>query len=612
MAMRRLLISLQLAATAAAFGFVSPAAAVDDWHFEGVERIVAVADIHGAHEAFVDVLRKSTVIDEAGNWSGGSSHLVVVGDVLDRGRDSRAALDLIRKLEGEAALAGGAVHLVLGNHELMNLTGDLRYVAEGEFAAFADDESADRRDDAFMRLNARREALGEPPVDRSFFDEEYPRGFFAHRDAFAADGEYGAWLIEQPLLLVIDDTAFVHGGLSSAIAEIGAAGVNAGISEQVSGYVDALGYLVDAGVLHEADNFYDQPGLLEAYAEQVAAGRASWPADSRSRSAELEELNLAFVFASDSPLWYRGTVGCSAPVERDRLQGALATVGASRVVIGHTPTASSRIESRLDDRVLRIDTGMLSDYYGGQAAALIIEGDSLGAVYESAADAGPLDGSPRRVGSQSDGRTAAELEELLRTADIVSISERADGNSLDVRIANGAETIDAVFFPARRDDFLPEVASYRLDRLLELDIVPVTVIREIDGNLGSLQLLPGSVVSETNRAGGGAGAWCPLRDQFQAMYVFDALILNEGRNYDRMLYDTGNYQLISVGHDSAWGTGRGRPAYLRDVELAVGPAWREALETLNEDLVASVLDDVVDRRRQRALLRRRDEILDAD
>ncbi|MGI9259727.1 MAG: metallophosphoesterase [Gammaproteobacteria bacterium] len=610
--MKRFLNTLQLGASAAALGIVLPAAAVEDWQFEDVERIVAVADIHGAHDAFVDVLQRSAVIDEAENWTGGSSHLVIVGDVLDRGADSRASMDLIMKLEDEAALAGGAVHLVLGNHELMNLTGDLRYVADGEFAAFANDETTDRRDDAFARLNARLESRGEAAVDRAFFDEEYPPGFFAHRDAFAADGEYGAWLIEQPLLLVIDDTAFVHGGLSSAIAEIGADGVNAEVSEQVSGYVDALGSLVDAGVLHEIDNFYDHPSVIDTYSEQVAAGQASWLADSQARSSELSDLNLAFVFDSNSPLWYRGSVGCSAPVESDRLREALSTVGASRVVIGHTPTASSRIESRLNERVLRIDTGMLSDYYGGQAAALIIERENLSAIYESGSEALPLDASPRRVGAQPIGMTTAELEDLLRSADIASLAESAGGDSLDVEIVNGAETLSAVFFPARRDNFLPEVASYRLDRQLELDIVPVTVIREIDGDLGSLQLRPGSVVSETDRAGGGAGAWCPLRDQFQAMYIFDALILNEGRNYDRMLYNTSNYQLISVGHDSAWGTGRGRPAYLREVELSIGPAWLEALEALDEDLVTSVLDDVVDSRRQRALLRRRDEILDTD
>jgi hypothetical protein len=521
-------------------------------------------------------------------------------------------MDLIMRLEDQSALAGGAVHLVLGNHELMNLTGDLRYVADGEFAAFADDETTERRDDAFARLNARREAGGEPAVDRARFDEEYPPGFFAHRDAFAADGEYGAWLIEQPLLLVIDETAFVHGGLSSAIEEIGADGVNTEVSEQMSEYVAALGSLIDAGVLHEVDNFYDHPSVVESYAEQVAAGGHSWPADSQARASELADLNRAFVFDSDSPLWYRGSVGCSAPVESDRLQETLSTIGASRVVIGHTPTASARIESRLDERVLRVDTGMLSDFYGGQAAALIIERDNLSAVYEAGTEPLPLDPSPRRVGTQPVGMTTAELEELLRSADIASLADSAGGDSLDVEIANGAETLSAVFFPARRDNFLPEVASYRLDRQLELDIVPVTVIRDIDGDLGALQLRPGSVVSETDRAGGGAGAWCPLRDQFQAMYVFDALILNEGRNYDRMLYSTSNYQLISVGHDSAWGTGRGRPAYLRDVELSIGPAWRDALETLDEELVASLLDDVVDSRRQRALLRRRDDILDTD
>ena len=75
------------------------AGAVEQWRFPAVERVVAVADIHGAYDAFERILKQAGVLDESLGWSGGATHLVIVGDVLDRGAGSRRAMDLIMRLE---------------------------------------------------------------------------------------------------------------------------------------------------------------------------------------------------------------------------------------------------------------------------------------------------------------------------------------------------------------------------------------------------------------------------------------------------------------------------------------------------------------------------------
>jgi metallophosphoesterase superfamily enzyme len=103
--------------------------ATQQWHFNQVERVVAISDIHGAYEAMAQTLQSATVIDDALSWSGGRTHLVIVGDILDRGPESRRAMDLLMRLEDEAGKAGGSVHVLIGNHEAMNLSGDLRYVS---------------------------------------------------------------------------------------------------------------------------------------------------------------------------------------------------------------------------------------------------------------------------------------------------------------------------------------------------------------------------------------------------------------------------------------------------------------------------------------------------
>ena len=105
------------------------------------DRIVAVGDVHGAYEPFVKILQAAQIIDGRQRWSGGAAVLVQTGDVVDRGPEGRRALDLLRRLENEAERAGGRVVPLIGNHEVMGLAGDLRYVSADEFNSFKTSES---------------------------------------------------------------------------------------------------------------------------------------------------------------------------------------------------------------------------------------------------------------------------------------------------------------------------------------------------------------------------------------------------------------------------------------------------------------------------------------
>ena len=100
------------------------------------ERVVAIGDVHGAYDKFVALLRAAGLINDRQRWVGGRARLVQTGDLLDRGADSRKVVDLLIRLEREAAAAGGRVHALVGNHEFMRLVGDWRYVSPGEYKAF--------------------------------------------------------------------------------------------------------------------------------------------------------------------------------------------------------------------------------------------------------------------------------------------------------------------------------------------------------------------------------------------------------------------------------------------------------------------------------------------
>lgn len=90
--------------------------------------LFVMADTHGEFEIAAQLLQRHGVIDERLGWSFGKGHLAVLGDVFDRGPNHTELLWLIYKLEAEARRAGGAVHLAIGNHEAMVLTGDERYL----------------------------------------------------------------------------------------------------------------------------------------------------------------------------------------------------------------------------------------------------------------------------------------------------------------------------------------------------------------------------------------------------------------------------------------------------------------------------------------------------
>lgn len=155
-------------------------------------RIVAIGDLHGDLAATKAALRLAGAIDADDRWSGGDLIVVQTGDQLDRGDDERAILDLLDRLRAEATAAGGAMHVLNGNHELMNVAGDLRYVTAGGFLEFEDLPGLD---------------LTSPAA------QNVPSSARARFVAFAPGGPYARRLAQRNVIQVIGDNVFVHGGV---------------------------------------------------------------------------------------------------------------------------------------------------------------------------------------------------------------------------------------------------------------------------------------------------------------------------------------------------------------------------------------------------------------
>jgi len=99
----------------------SVSAKIDKAEFESIDRLVVVGDVHGDFERFKAVLKSANLIDSKLRWTGGKTHLVQMGDLPDRGPDTREIIEFLFKLEKSASRAGGHVHILIGNHDAMNM-----------------------------------------------------------------------------------------------------------------------------------------------------------------------------------------------------------------------------------------------------------------------------------------------------------------------------------------------------------------------------------------------------------------------------------------------------------------------------------------------------------
>jgi len=151
-------------------------------HFSA-PKIAAVSDIHGQFGVFLELLINNHIITDTWNWNFGDGHLVIVGDVFDRGPQQTEILWLLYQLEQQALESGGQVHMLLGNHETMVLYDDLRY------------------------LNSKYENVAEK------FGRSFP-------ELYGPDTVLGAWLRSLPVIITVNDMIFMHGGLHTDFLDL--------------------------------------------------------------------------------------------------------------------------------------------------------------------------------------------------------------------------------------------------------------------------------------------------------------------------------------------------------------------------------------------------------
>ena len=345
---------------------------IDDYHWTGVDRVVAIADLHGDYGQYIEVMKSAGLIDKSGKWSGGQTHLVQTGDITDRGADSRKIIDHLVKLSKQAKKKGGYVHLLIGNHETMNVVGDLRYVAPGEFAAFATKNSPRLQELQWQHqlewMQANTPNFEELDLEafRKEWEQQVPLGWVEHRQAWSVNGEYGKWVEGNAVAIQINDTIFLHGGISAKYCRLS----------------------------------------LQSLTEEVIAAMQNY-----DRTA------ISIMNDPLGPVWYRGlALEEETDIFSQTLDNILNRYGAKRIVIGHTPTGGV-VWPRFDQRVVANDSG-IATYYGAHKGLLELTADGATAIHGEQRIPLPRDNNGRedylRAVIEADSNNAQLKERLAR------------------------------------------------------------------------------------------------------------------------------------------------------------------------------------------------------
>jgi hypothetical protein len=576
---------------------LSPAADIP-YLWTGVDRVVAVADLHGDYERFVFILTQPGVgvLDEELHWIAGKTHLVQLGDIMDRGPDAKEILDLLIRLEKEAEAVGGMVHVLIGNHEEMNITGISLdypgYVKVKQFVDFLPDSYRESQEAKYLKTLSpqERKKAKESGLDvatdenlASFWQKIIDRKDSESRKAYVLgfNDAYGDWLLQKNVIIMIDDIIFVHGGVSEAFSKWPLREINTVMRTELAFF----------------------------------RGRMRDPRQYR------RPFKPKLVYNSDSPIWYKGLASKGAESAQPEVDRILANMGARTMVIGHnffsypggSPIVQKNNVARFQDKIWMMDTG-ISGSYGGVPSALIFDNGDFkvwGETEEVAARTAVKLPPPKALSSK-------EMEDFLRSATVVGRGPGPGGRTDAWRLTLEADgTLRSALFKyidRRRPDSLAdsykyELAAYALDKYLVLGYVPPVVEYRVDQTQGALQTFVANSISEAARKERRLVPLDPeaFEKSMTDLKVFQNLVYDDCQNEKDTLIDLGDWKISRVDFSEAFAPKKDTVPHC-DIRRCSRLLYKK-LNGWDDKAVASLLAPYLNEEEIRALNSRRELIL---
>ncbi|KNA08919.1 hypothetical protein SOVF_158390 [Spinacia oleracea] len=315
-------------------------------------RIIAVGDLHGDLSKARWALNMAGVLSSDGRdiWTGGETVLVQLGDILDRGEDEIAIFSLLRSLDIQARVEGGAVFQVNGNHETMNVEGDYRYVDSGGFDECTDfldylNECNHNWEKAFIEWIAVSERWKDRRKSQNYFDPwnlvKRQRGVLARSVLLQPGGRLARELARHPIVLKVNDWIFCHGGLLPHHVGYGIERMNKDVSRWMNGE-------------HGDDTAPLLPFIATRGYDSVVWNRLYSRDTSDLPDYQIDQIH-------------------------GLLEETLQAVDAKAMVVGHTPQTSG-VNCEYNCSIWRIDVGMSSGVHDSRPEVLEIDGGKARAI----------------------------------------------------------------------------------------------------------------------------------------------------------------------------------------------------------------------------------------
>ncbi len=515
-------------------------------------KIIVFGTVNGRLAALKTALERIGVINQNGAWQGGKARLVSLGNLFAKqsinSKVNQPLLEFAKELQAEAEEAGGSFHLVLGKHEVYMMV-------EGLYTS---------------------RTMGDNRLS-----------------------ELGDWLFQQSFIHKHGQELFTHLGLSKTSDLADLALYNQQMKESIIDYAD-----------NWASYYRNNRGQSKEQIEALLPAMLTSFDAAKPAADKLLKQSRYLALKRTSPVNYAGSQFCHPYFEKDRLGEKLNQTESERIWITSADN-SLKNRSRFSGRVqiLSAFNGLTNN---PELAFNSLAENDPPIAFASIASDGSVDYfdaisgeilTPKvpnyREWKRPYGMSDQAIESFLKSAKIVESSTTKEGKTkpLKLLLEKDGKQLKAVFkyvnksgktirkrFYGGGDRYQHEMAAYRLDRMLGIGLVPVTVEREIDGVKGSVQLWIDNMVSalQLNEREVVYQGVCNVTAQADLMNAFDFLIHNSDRNQTNIVFTKHDWQIWFIDHTRSFGTVLSKPIFQQGVELKPSTEFLKAVKSLSK------------------------------
>ncbi len=585
--------------------------------FKTTSPIFVAADLGGTYDEVINALLASGLIDENKNWAATSAHFVSLGDLSNNDGSSLQIMDLFIQLQKQAIESGGMFHVLLAEQQIKSLRGEWRHLSDKAITSFSNFETNDLRQNAYKQY-LQWNQFEDNTEKLEAFNKIYPHGLFARMAAFSPDGKYGSWLTRLPFIVTINDQVFAHGGLSKKVKNTDIDTLNSQLASDLRGFISSRDYFLQHNILYFDLPFNEQKAIIKSV-------------ERNPQRQQFLKTYKSLAFSRFGPSWYRGNSICHSFFEQDTLQEQLQAWGSTRLWIGHNYQHHDTLLSRFSGQLLILDTVSSNDGDHPKKSSRIAKISTDKTVSYSDVMSGKSaiptlveDRQFRNPFNMSD----QEVEDFLLTAEITNKKSTKEGRTkpFKVTLEKNGTTLHGIFkykdtnrnaqnsrwssSKNNADRYQYEVAAYKLDRMLNIGLVPVTVSRKVDGKKGIIQLWIDGLISEVNMIEDKIAykGSCDVQKQANMMNTFDSLIANRDRNSSNVMFSKDDWQIWFIDHSRSFSASKKTNKALRKLNINPTPVFKSALETLTREQLDS-LSPWLHSKQINAIWKRREQII---